>query len=132
MDKSDYALTDAEYEEILARIEKYARILRKYGVRNLDLREMGSPRELSDADIERYVRRLDEEERAFIRDQIEPLKVPYAKRRRRCLECSMLNAPTADDCIACGVRLHASLLAEKLNGENHERQTGAPEGNLTT
>lgn len=70
----------AEFQSIKQRIETYARILREHGVRNFDPREMGSPIELTPAEIDRYVKRLDVEEHDFVMRELRPLMRPDARR----------------------------------------------------
>ena len=70
----------AELDAIKSRIETYARILREHGVRNFDPREMGSPIELTSAEVERYATRLDIEEHDFVMRELRPLMNPHARK----------------------------------------------------
>jgi len=95
-------MDDAEFDLIKARIEGYARILIQHGVRRFDPGELGSPFELSPETIARIIKRLDDEERAFIKREIEPLKLN--PQRIRCDACRKEMFGLCDECSAAFLR----------------------------
>jgi len=60
---------DSLYQEAKARIERAATILREFGVRHFDPREMGAPIDHSQAEIDAYLQRLEDEAIAFIKKE---------------------------------------------------------------